>query len=158
MSKRRKPKNSAIYALKKRKKRKKGKYSHLKHAPRGRKIERRRMAPEAREDVREMFQRARDNVFPHRAPKFFLGNRLRNQHGFVGFVTAIYADYWAAVEGNAVPAGWFAMQKTAPSTKDQVFYGIVGRGGDGACLVGETEATFEADPSAIGTTGDSSCL
>lgn len=58
------------------------------------------------------------------------------------FVHIVYADYWAVLEHFGVPQGWFEMQNDSPikpTTKDQVFYGLVREDGDGAILVGENE-------------------
>lgn len=57
-------------------------------------------------------------------------------------VHAIYADLWAATDSFIIPPGWFEAQeksKIKPSTKDQIFYGLVREDGMGAILVGENE-------------------
>lgn len=45
---------------------------------------------------------------------------------FIGRIDAVYADYWAAIEAGAVEEGWFEDLDSPPSTKDQVFYSVVG--------------------------------
>ena len=77
---------------------------------------------------------------PVRTPRWNFGATLRSQHGFVGAVDSIYADYWSARCCGIVPAKWFEDQRIPPSTKDQVFYGLVALDGVGAVLVGEREA------------------
>lgn len=79
-------------------------------------------------------------VPPWRPSKFSLGAKLITHHEFVGYVDAIYVDYWAARCSNVIPVGWFEVQDLPPSTKDQVFYSLVGEGGQGAVLIGESEA------------------
>jgi len=78
------------------------------------------------------------HIPPTRVPKYSFGDVLRCAD-FVGRVDSIYADYWSALACGIVPAGWFEMQNRRPSTKDQVFYGLVALNGYGAILAGEME-------------------
>ena len=48
----------------------------------------------------------------------------------------MFADYEAALHAGIVSVNWFDIQKIPPSTKDQVFYHLVG---DGAVLAGELD-------------------
>lgn len=77
---------------------------------------------------------------PRRTPKWGFGQTLRDKYGFVGRVDSMYADYYAATYCFVIPPDWFQAQQTTPSTKDQVFYGIVGLDGIGTSLVGENDA------------------
>jgi hypothetical protein len=74
-----------------------------------------------------------------RKPKYAFGDVLENRHGFRGYVTEVYADMWAAIDGLAVPKDWFERQEIPPSSKEQVFYGLIGLE-SGAALVGEDDA------------------
>lgn len=75
---------------------------------------------------------------PRRRARHGFGDTLVDRYGFRGQVDAIYADYDAAVSTGIVPSEWFDMQEIPPSTRDQVFYSLVGPGG--AVLVGELDA------------------
>jgi len=85
------------------------------------------------------YDRPNGPVPPSRTPKHSFGDVLRSHHDFVGAVDSIYADYYAARCSGIVPKGWFELQTKQPSTKDQIFYGLVALNGVGAVLVGENE-------------------
>ena len=76
---------------------------------------------------------------PKRNPRWSFGVTLRNRHGFVGAVDSIFVDYWSARCSGIIPKDWFEMQEIKPSTKDQVYYGLVALDGVGAVLSGEAE-------------------
>ena len=81
------------------------------------------------------------HIPPARAPQYAFGQCLRDRYGFVGRVAAMFADYWAAIDGGVVTPGWFEVQAKPPSTKDQIFYAIEDPTGNVASLVGENEAS-----------------
>lgn len=73
---------------------------------------------------------------PQRAPKYNFGDVLINKHGFRGRVTMMFANYDAVVSTGIVARSWFDIQVTPPSTKDQIFYHIVG---NGSVIAGELD-------------------
>ena len=76
---------------------------------------------------------------PTRTPRWSFGARLVTRHDFVGVVDCIYVDYYAARGSNAVGQGWFEAQDLPPSTKNQIFYSLVGDNNSGAVLSGEQD-------------------
>ncbi len=75
-------------------------------------------------------------------PKYEFGQILRDEHGFVGRVNAMYENYASVVNSFCVPPEWFEMQTKPPSTKSQIFYSIVALDGRGEVLVGENDASL----------------
>jgi hypothetical protein len=73
---------------------------------------------------------------PERAPKYSFGDVLVTKGGFRGRVSMMFANYDAILSAGIVGANWFDIQKIRPSTKDQVFYHLVGAG---AALAGELD-------------------
>lgn len=84
----------------------------------------------------------RPGIVSCRHPKYMLGEIVRRRD-FVGFIDTIYLDYWAALDAFIVPEGWFENQTYPISSKDQIFYGIVGDKGKGSILTGENEICKE---------------
>jgi hypothetical protein len=83
-----------------------------------------------------------------RVPKLAPGAEVlvaANKHNDVPtkwIVQVIYADLYAAVDSFVVPPDWFDAQAKSPikpSTKDQIFYGLMREDGMAAILVGENE-------------------
>jgi hypothetical protein len=86
-----------------------------------------------------------------RFPKYPLGAYLKRQDT-VGVVTCIYSDLTAAIDDFAVGPDWWECQDVKPSSKDQVFYGLVvvfrrkdRRIATGALLVGENDVELVAE-------------
>lgn len=79
---------------------------------------------------------ADEHKYPERAPKYNFGDVLVSKRGFRGRVTMMFANYDAVLSAGIVGRNWFDIQEIPPSTKDQVFYHLVG---DGAALAGELD-------------------
>ena len=88
----------------------------------------------------------KDKEIPERAPKYNFGDVLVSERGFRGRVSMMFANYDAVQSAGIVGRDWFDIQKIKPSTKDQVFYHLVG---DGAALVGELDVYPAMTPRAI---------
>jgi hypothetical protein len=73
---------------------------------------------------------------PKRSPKYNFGDVLVSKRGFRGRVNMMFANYEAILSAGVVSGNWFDIQEIPPSTKDQVFYSLVG---DGAALAGELD-------------------
>lgn len=74
----------------------------------------------------------------HGMPRFALGAAVRDTHGNVGRVDAVYADLAAAVDSAAVGRDWYEVQSRRPKTpKESRWYSIVTN--DGAILAGEDD-------------------
>jgi hypothetical protein len=73
---------------------------------------------------------------PKRSPKYNFGDVLVSRNGFRGRVNMMFADFNAVLDSEVVSRKWFEIQTLPPSTKDQVFYHLVG---DGAVLAGELD-------------------
>lgn len=73
---------------------------------------------------------------PNRAPKYAFGQTLVTRRGFRGRVRMMFANFEAVIATGVVGEHWFGIQKLPPSTKDQVFYILVG---DGAVVAGEED-------------------
>jgi len=82
-------------------------------------------------------------VIPQCAPKYNFGDVLVSQRGFRGRVNMIFANYDAVLSAGIVSENWLKIQEVPPSTKDQVFYSLVG---DGAILVGEKDVYSASGP------------
>jgi len=86
------------------------------------------------------FERARPEsmkyTIPKRAPRYSFGDVLVTRAGFRGQVNMMFADYEAVLHAGVVAEDWLEIQKNPPSTKDQVFYHLVG---DGSVLAGEQD-------------------
>lgn len=75
-------------------------------------------------------------TIPHRVPKYAFGEVLVTRSGFRGFVNRMFVDFEAVLSAGLVSENWFEIQNVPPSTKDQIFYSLVG---DGAVLAGEDD-------------------
>jgi len=74
-----------------------------------------------------------------RAPKFKLGELVRDPHAQVGRIDAIFADYQAALDGFHVPKGWYeGLAKRPKTSKEGCWYAVV-LIPEGAVLVGEDD-------------------
>lgn len=74
-----------------------------------------------------------------RAPKFKLGELVREPHGQLGRVDAIFADYQAALDGRSVPKGWYEGLAKKPKTPKEGCWYCVVLTPAGAVLVGEDD-------------------
>lgn len=75
-------------------------------------------------------------IIPKRTQKYNFGDVLVGSNGFRGRVSMMFANYAAVLSAGIVGRDWFDIQTIPPSTKDQVFYHLVG---DGAVLEGELD-------------------
>lgn len=77
-----------------------------------------------------------------RVPKFKLGQLVREPHGNVGVVDAIFADLYAESDKScqlrSAVNNWYAIQSIKPKTpKEGVWYSVILH--DGAVLAGEDD-------------------
>lgn len=74
----------------------------------------------------------------HPPARFVIGARVVDHYGRTGWIEAIYADYWAAVNASVVLSDWWRLQERPVSRLDQPFYALV-LDGSGGVLVGDAE-------------------
>lgn len=70
--------------------------------------------------------------------RFGLGQRVRDGHGFVGTIDAVFVNLKAAIDCGIVNREWLSQQEPRPKTPSSgIWYSIIGR--RGAVLGGEKD-------------------
>ena len=73
-------------------------------------------------------------------PLFCFGELVRDAHGEIGAIDAIYADLEAALDAGVIDDDWLDEQQIRPRTKpSETWYSVVL--GNGAVLCGERDLT-----------------